>query len=364
MARVTQSDLARELGVSPMTVSLALRGHRSISAATRQRVLALASKRGFRTDPILSELGRQRWKRANMAFHGTVGFLVPVAEYAKRADYHEGFLVNALQEQLAPFGYALNVFGLDQFENPTMLAKVLQARGITGLVHTRLPSPLWVNLFRQSPFISVGLNYGRCPAPQHAVCLERFPNWFQLWTDLAERGYQRPGFIAFDEPDAEDFLPNEAGRLQASRLVFGTDPLEPLRLPSHGALDNPQQSRKLVEWVKRVQPDCLIGFNEYVTEWALKQMPPGWKGGVCCWCLTKTPGRWSGFIEELTDVTKEAVQCLHNRLRDGIPEERGPAIRLIISRPWHEGDSLPRKQKANSSRRKTKNAQRDRKGLG
>ncbi len=42
--RVTIKDLARHLGLTPMALSKALRGHTDISAATRQRVVKLAAE--------------------------------------------------------------------------------------------------------------------------------------------------------------------------------------------------------------------------------------------------------------------------------------------------------------------------------
>lgn len=341
MARVTQSDLAQELGVSAMTVSLALRGHRSIPEATRKRVLALAEQRGFRIDPIMSELGRMRWKRSQPVFHGTIAFLIPDAKNAIQGYMHEGTLAQALESQLKTLSYGLNVFGLDEYPDPEALARVLHRRGIVGLMHTRLPGETWMDLFPWHQFVSVALNYGHSPAPQHAVLLERFPNWLELWSKLAERGYRRPGLIAFDEPDAEDYLVNEAGRLQASRLVYGTEPLDPFLLPVRGAFNSPHIARKLKNWYRQGQPDCLIGFNEFVLEWALERMPQEWSGGCCCWCLSGTPGRWSGFIEKVTETVREAVHLLHNQLRDGLIQGTRPALKLIIPRPWHEGESLP-----------------------
>jgi DNA-binding LacI/PurR family transcriptional regulator len=44
---VTMSDVAREAGVSMMTVSNVLNGHRRVVAPTRERVLAAVDKLGY-----------------------------------------------------------------------------------------------------------------------------------------------------------------------------------------------------------------------------------------------------------------------------------------------------------------------------
>ncbi|PHP51957.1 LacI family DNA-binding transcriptional regulator [Actinomyces ruminis] len=50
MARVTLSDIAKALGVSVSTVSLALRGSERISAPVREKVVKEAAAQGYRTD--------------------------------------------------------------------------------------------------------------------------------------------------------------------------------------------------------------------------------------------------------------------------------------------------------------------------
>src|SRR4051812_2745536 len=49
----TIRTLAAEAGVCPMTVSLALRNHRSISAPVRARLQRLAEVRGYLPDPTI-----------------------------------------------------------------------------------------------------------------------------------------------------------------------------------------------------------------------------------------------------------------------------------------------------------------------
>ena len=50
LGRVTLQDIARALGVSVSTVSLALRGSDRISAPVRQKVIEEAAAQGYRTD--------------------------------------------------------------------------------------------------------------------------------------------------------------------------------------------------------------------------------------------------------------------------------------------------------------------------
>ena len=69
LKRVTLRDLAKKLGVSHTTVSLALREHHSITPARRQEVKRLAEKLGYRPDPFLSALSAYRLQNRPASFH-------------------------------------------------------------------------------------------------------------------------------------------------------------------------------------------------------------------------------------------------------------------------------------------------------
>ena len=57
-------DVARAVGYSRATVSLALRGDASIPEKTRQRIAKVAEKLGYRTNPLVSALmSLQRQRR-------------------------------------------------------------------------------------------------------------------------------------------------------------------------------------------------------------------------------------------------------------------------------------------------------------
>ncbi|GHD10435.1 LacI family DNA-binding transcriptional regulator [Zhihengliuella salsuginis] len=63
----TQSDLARELGVSRTLVSLALRGRAGVSPAMRRRILETADRRGYRRNTMAAELAGRR--RTSVGLH-------------------------------------------------------------------------------------------------------------------------------------------------------------------------------------------------------------------------------------------------------------------------------------------------------
>lgn len=92
--RVTMADVAREAGVSLMTVSRAVNDKDGISDATRERVRAIANRLGYRPSLIARSLVTDRT--------GTIGLVVidnanpffsEISRGVEHAAYHEGYSV-------------------------------------------------------------------------------------------------------------------------------------------------------------------------------------------------------------------------------------------------------------------------------
>lgn len=67
--QITIKDIAKELGISPSTVSKALKGHRDISSSTKQSVKELAEKWNYKPDQIALSL--------KSGLSKTIGVIVP-----------------------------------------------------------------------------------------------------------------------------------------------------------------------------------------------------------------------------------------------------------------------------------------------
>ena len=67
--QITIKDIAKELGISPSTVSKALKGHRDISSSTKKSVKELAEKWNYKPDQIALSL--------KSGLSKTIGVIVP-----------------------------------------------------------------------------------------------------------------------------------------------------------------------------------------------------------------------------------------------------------------------------------------------
>lgn len=88
-ARTTMRDVAAAVGMSPMTVSRALRGDTTVSAETRQRVEAAARQMGYVYDATANQFRNQK--------SGFVAVTLPSVNNANFADTYRG-LTDALRE--------------------------------------------------------------------------------------------------------------------------------------------------------------------------------------------------------------------------------------------------------------------------
>lgn len=124
--RVTLSDVARAAGVSPSTVSRALRGERAVDPALIERVVAVSDKLGYVPDPAARALASQRSNH--------VAILIPLLSNTLFVD-----LLDAAQKTLRAAGYQtlMGVTHYDSSEEEQLLREQLLHRPagllITGL---------------------------------------------------------------------------------------------------------------------------------------------------------------------------------------------------------------------------------------
>lgn len=96
--RVTIKDIARELGVSPSTVSRALKDHPDISADTKKAVKALAEKYHYQPDAIALSLRSRQTRTIGVVIPEVVHhFFSSVISGIEDVAYHAGYQVMITQ---------------------------------------------------------------------------------------------------------------------------------------------------------------------------------------------------------------------------------------------------------------------------
>jgi LacI family transcriptional regulator len=175
--RVTMSDVADKAGVSLMTVSRVINNKGDVSSETRQRILEIISKLGYRPSGIARSLATRET--------ATIGLVIPDVSNAYFAEITQGV------EHLA-YSRGYHVFLCNTQEDPqreVALIQSLEEKRVDGLILcsprledeklvsaiANLPAVVLINRrLRQSPqdmFDSVNLDDERCGqiAAQHLI---------------------------------------------------------------------------------------------------------------------------------------------------------------------------------------------------
>ncbi len=101
-SKVSVADVAAAAGVSPSTVSRALRNHPDIPRTTCERIQALALEMGYRPDPLISALLARRYRKGGAEI-GTIAFLTT---HLTRDGWRKSFNEKNLLRSRSPGGPA------------------------------------------------------------------------------------------------------------------------------------------------------------------------------------------------------------------------------------------------------------------
>jgi len=122
MAPATIKDLARELKLSPSTISRALRNHPDISSKTKKRVVSLADKLDYHPDSIAQSLQTKKTK--------TIGVIVPEIKQPFFAA-----AINGIEELAYASGYTIIVCQSNETaDREVLVTRSLGSHRVAGLL--------------------------------------------------------------------------------------------------------------------------------------------------------------------------------------------------------------------------------------
>lgn len=336
--RVTQKMIALAAGVSPMTVSYALRDHPSIRKATRLRIRKMAARLGYAPDPTLSALIAYRNDRKQQQFHGSLGLLTfgPNPNNWKGSRYNT-VVFRAIKQRARELGYTVESFWADDpQQSPEALEKILYHRGIRGVFLTipfKDDQTLPLNFSR---FCAVGLSRALDWTGLDFVTTNHYGSCSLAFEQCWRRGYRRIAYAT--TPVLEDRV---GRRLLAAYLERQERHEIPRRqwIPPFTFLQGRPDA--LQTWLKRHRPEVIISHFEWREDRLIpgNWTPPSGVDLVNPVLLSPDP-RMAGVVQPLEDIGIQAVDLLHAKLlihQPGIPRR---AKALLIDGIWQGGASL------------------------
>lgn len=243
---VTLDDIARELGISKMTVSKALRGMRHVSPKTRKRVEDAAARLGYRPNPMVSTLMQQVRTGKVSRDLVAIGYIARNRSIIREYDAKSN--IEGATARAAELGYRLEVFCMTDFGNAAHMGKVLYSRGIQGIICGAADSlEQWEGFpWERFSAVSSGLGHARLPVAQ---VRRNISQGIRLMDQkLKEAGFRRPAVLFTRRHDSELDLIAE-GAIH----VMNTDgPGDPSLVHP---MDSPENIRK---WIRSCRPDVII----------------------------------------------------------------------------------------------------------
>jgi len=120
--QVTIKDIAKELGISPSTVSKALKGHHDISVSTQEAVRKLAKKLNYQPDPIALSLQGGRTK--------SIGVIVPEIVH-----YFFSTVISGIEDLAYASGYhVMFCQSSEQYAREVKAVEILLSTRVDGIL--------------------------------------------------------------------------------------------------------------------------------------------------------------------------------------------------------------------------------------
>ena len=337
-ARVSLRDVARVVGVSHVTVSLALRGDPRVSVARRAEVEAAAKRLGYRPDPMLSSLSAYRHSKRPVTIHSVIAWLnqwddpKALRRLQEFAAYWRG-----AQDAAAALGYRLEEFVIDRAMSGARLQKILTTRNVRGLVLPPHANGLHLPDFDWSLFSVVRLGVKEPRA--HVITSDQMNCATLAFTKIREHGYRRIGYVTsrqFDRKTGGNF---RAGYLAIQDALLPVrEHLEPLILEETDAV---LDERALRPWLKTWKPDAIIATDPRVHA-MLEDFGLDVPRDLAAATLSVLDGNFDAGVDqnsyETGGVAMRTLAGLIHQNERGIPQY---CRRVLVEGRWVDGASLP-----------------------
>jgi DNA-binding LacI/PurR family transcriptional regulator len=291
-AYVNVRAIAEKAGVSPITVSRALRNAPNVAEATKAKVRKAAEALGYRPDPLVSAYA-SRMRQGHRASSGgvTLAWLSsdPPGKPLPWLDPYRRGVEQRAAELAFDLDETIHTGGL----SGERVRRILEARGIRGVI---IPN---INYFGEElpelpTVVTVGIGPSMAERPQHNVSTDAFVGMGVLVSRLMSLGYRRIGFC---EHNMGSFITQGqawGGFLFHQKRLDQKDVIPVMNGLDIGNFPN-ECEQKFKAWVKKHQPDAVIsGFNQAkswleslgisvprdmgLAHYSLADDTPGWSG--------------------------------------------------------------------------------------
>lgn len=254
--------LARQLGISAATVSLALRDSSRVGPTTKNRIVQAARRAGYHTNPLVGSLMAAMRRASHASFQGSLIAVNTSADPSPALTlYHQQVFEGAMR-RARELGYSLELcwIGPHALTLPRLDA-VLHARNVPGVIVMPLIETKNFAELNWNPLASVALDHCLEAPALHTVLPDHQLSILAALELLATRGYKRPGLVVTWARDARVKHKWSAG---FSSFCHGQRLASPLPILSADTISRDA----FLRWFRTHQPDVVLGHLQAdITRW-------------------------------------------------------------------------------------------------
>jgi len=337
-----QREIAKALGVSNATVSMALRGDPTISTKMKERVREMAERMGYCPNAYVNVLMAQVRSGRKISDKGVIALLVDKAsnqEWPGDGTYRL-YLEGAIRRS-GELGFHLECFFLrESGMEPRKTDSILHSRGIQGIIFAPPYRGNRAFPLRWDRYVCLGGSFSWEEQDFDLVAADQAYNIRQGFAKLTGLGYERIGMcmpLAFVEGHRRG-TKWMAGYLEAQHFL---SPKHRIPLFTGNFWDDDRVIFK--KWLSKWKPDVLLSMRGHEKAWLDEmgiRIPEDM--GLACY-VRKDGDIWSGMDENSGVVGATAVEQLAGKIaRNEYGLSEYPKQTLIEGR-WVTG-AMVRKQ--------------------
>lgn len=345
----TVRSLANLAGVSPATISLALRNSKRISTPMREKIKKLAADSDYTMNPVISKLLSQFRSKRGAAFLGTIGILYTSRESRDLRLPTVRKWIKSAKLRASELGYAVDEFILhEKGMSPIRLAGILASRAIKGLLligpfqNNRIPADLEI-VWKETACVVIGER----PAapPLSCVLNNQFATAFEATKKLLSFGYKKPALCI--HPDLDEVVEHRflGGFLAA---ISGLPDGDQIPVFEFHATAAPQFEM----WIRRWSPDAILTLHSEVKNWiARMKSTKRLKVALAHLDCTSELKGWMGMHQDNEHIGAAAVEMLLGQLYFnilGIPPFQQC---MFLGSDWLEGKTAPVSKDSSNSQK-------------
>jgi len=332
---VRQQDIARALGISIATVSMALRNSPLVRETTRQEVLEQAEAMGYRRSPYVSALMAQVRRGSSLSL-GTIAVADCWEESGWKRARSFARMWEGIQRCADKLGFQLDLFRIagepkGERLSPQKFLQVLRARGIRGVLLLPVPKQFrWPRLdWSGLSVVAVGVSISE---PRFDRVTQDHGAMIRLAFEmLRTSGRERPALLINKEQDDRLFR-----GWSSAFLGLGSPPGSNSKRLVRVDEFTVRNLHRTLQVLRKAKADSLI-----TSEWLLRQVievDAGFYESLECVLIDRQRGAVKeACVVQQNDVVGEmAINTLAahiNRNRTGLPET---PVTVVVAPRWQD----------------------------